>query len=120
MTSLRIQDDQSEGLDLSALSGCSFLTSIDLSVTSKFGCQDYTEPLEIQHLPPSIKDIRVNSVYIASESYEKMALASAAAITRLDCCRADYNPGNVWSWLDYLPNLQVSLLFQQSQVLTHI
>ena len=110
MTSLRVQDSQFEGLDMAALASCSFLTSVNFSVTSKFGCQDYTEPLELQHLPPGVRDIRIDSVYVASESYELMPPANAAAITRLDCSKADYNPGNVWSWLDYLPNLQVSLL----------
>ena len=106
MTSIRIWDDQYEGIDLAALGNCNFLTSVDLSVTSKFGCQDYTEPLELQYLPATVKDIRVNSIYVASNSYEMMNSANAKAITRLDCCKSDYNPGYVWSWLDYLPNLQ--------------
>ena len=107
MTSISITDTEYEGIDLGALGKCSALTKVELAITSPWGCQDYTEPVQLQDLPASVTCISVDKVYVDSNSYQMMSATQAAAITQLQVCKSDYFPGNVWSWLDYLPNLEV-------------
>lgn len=108
MTSISIHDTEYVSIDLGALRKCSHLTLIDLAITPILGCQDFAEPIQLQDLPQNVVSVSVDRVYVDCNCYQLMLPAQAAAIRRLSTRGSDYNPGTVWSWLGFLPNLEVS------------
>lgn len=108
MTTISLLDTEYAGIDVGALRTCSYLTAIHLAINSPLGCQDYTEPVQLQDLPASVVSISVDKVLVDSNAYQLMSSAQAAAVKSLQVDRSDYLPGNVWSWLEYLPNVEVS------------
>ena len=110
MTSISIHDTEYASIDVGALRMCTLLTHVKLAIKSPLGCQDHREPIQLQDLPPSVVSIMVDRVYVDCNCYQLMTAAQAAAITQLSTRKSDYNPGNMWTWLGYLPNLEVSAL----------
>lgn len=107
MTSINMRADKFETINLGVLRKCPLLTSVKLEINSPLGCQSSSKPLLLHKLPASVKDITVHKAYVHSNSYRMMTTAQAAAIKRLACYGSDYDLHTVWSWLDYLPNLEV-------------
>lgn len=108
MTSIKFLDTEYASIDLGALRKCSLLTSVHMAIKSPLGCQDSTEPVQLQDLPASVVSIGVDKVYVDANAYQLMSFAQAAAVKKLRVHGSDYNPEIVWTWLEYLPNLEVS------------
>ena len=107
MTAIKIQGREYAQVDLRPLRKCLLLTRVKLDVKSPQGCQDSSNPIRLQDLPASVKDITLHKAYVKSNSYQMMTTAQAAAIKGFACHGSDYDLANVWSWLDYLTSLEV-------------
>ena len=108
-SSISITAGRHKEIDLSPLTNCTFLTSIDISALSAV-TPGYTQPLQLCQLPARITFIRLEGVYITELSFKNIRAANAKLITHFTCSKWADKAKPSWDWLDCLPNLQAKPL----------